>query len=101
MIADKIRRARIAKGFSQEAMAEALGMSQSAYSKIELKKTKLNFEFLQDVAPILGLSTSELLTFGDNDQLVAKIKLIEEQLFALQNIVNEQHKIIQTFLKAI
>lgn len=46
MIANKIRQARSAKGFTQETMAEALQMSQSAYSKIESEKTKIKFELL-------------------------------------------------------
>lgn len=99
MIADKIRSARTAKGISQEYIAEMLGMSQSAYSKIELKKTKINFEFLQEIAPILGLSTSELILFGDNNFLLSKVQLIEDQLIELQNIVREQQKIIKNYLQ--
>ena len=99
MIADKIRSARTAKGISQEYIAEMLGMSQSAYSKIELKKTKINFEFLQEIAPILGLSTSELILFGDNNFLLSKVQLIEDQLIVLQNIVREQQKIIKNYLQ--
>ena len=98
MIADKIRRARNAKGFSQEYVAEALGMSQSAYSKIELKKTKIDFNFLQEIAQVLELSTSELISYGDSDLLLSRIALLENQLFEIQKIVREQQTIIQTII---
>lgn len=46
-IGSKIRALRILKGFTQEAFAERLGLSQNSYSKIELGKTRLNLERLQ------------------------------------------------------
>ena len=98
MLAEKIKLARIAKGISQETVALALQISQSAYSKIELKKTKINFEFLQEVAPILGLSTSELFNYGDADCITSKIKILEQQLYELQNIVKEQQIALQTLV---
>lgn len=98
MIADKIRLARNANGFSQEYVAEALGMSQSAYSKIELKKTKIDFNVLQEIASVLGLSTAHLMNFGDQDLFIAKVINIENQLLELQKIVREQNVVIQSLL---
>lgn len=98
MIANKIRLARSAKGFTQETMAEALQMSQSAYSKIESEKTKIKFELLQEIAFNLKLTTAELLSFGEKDLLLSKIAIIENQLSKLQNIVKEQQSFIQKLL---
>ncbi len=44
---EKLRKLRIEKGYSQEYMAAKLGLSQSAYSKIERGKTKLTIERLE------------------------------------------------------
>ena len=40
----KIKRIRKIRGFSQTYMAQNLGISQRAYSKIELNETQLNWK---------------------------------------------------------
>lgn len=60
-IGEKIRFARLAKGFSQENMADFLGISTSAYGDIERNKTELTISRAKKLANILKISILELL----------------------------------------
>lgn len=57
----EIRIQRTIKGYSQEYMANRLGISQNAYSKIERDETKLTLERLYDITEILEISVYKLL----------------------------------------
>lgn len=55
-----IRKKRIERGISQEVMASELGISQSAYAKIENGKQKLPTRMLIRIATILETSVEVL-----------------------------------------
>ena len=56
-----IRTQRDIKGFSQLYVATKLKMSQNAYSKIELGRTKLTVSTLLEIAEILNMQVIELI----------------------------------------
>ncbi len=60
-VIENIRTIRQRKGISHEAMAVNLGISQTAYTKIEREETKLTVERLQKIAEILNVKLDELL----------------------------------------
>ena len=60
-IGEKIRYARLSKGYSQENMADFLGISTSAYGDIERNKTELTLSRAKKLANILKMSILELL----------------------------------------
>ena len=60
-VIENIRETRKQKGFSHEAMAVNLGISQTAYTKIERGETKLTVDRLQKIAEVLDVKLSELL----------------------------------------
>ncbi|QXV63638.1 helix-turn-helix transcriptional regulator [Mucilaginibacter sp. 21P] len=60
---DNIRRLRKTKGISQRFMAEALGISQNAYSKIECNSSRLQVQTLIVIASVLETSVNELMNF--------------------------------------
>jgi len=62
-VIDNIRTIRKHKGFSHEAMAISLGISQAAYTKIEQGDTKLTIDRLQKIAEILDVKLGDLLEF--------------------------------------
>jgi transcriptional regulator with XRE-family HTH domain len=39
---EKLKRLRMAKGYSQKGIAKKLGITQQAYSKLENRQTKIN-----------------------------------------------------------
>jgi transcriptional regulator with XRE-family HTH domain len=70
-VATNIRRIREYRGYPQEYLAMKLGISQNAYSKIELTYTRLTVERLLEISSILEIDTVALLnnTNGDLVQL--------------------------------
>lgn len=60
-ISNKIKLRREQLNFSQEYIAEHLGISQPAYVKIEKGVTKLDFERLLKISEILEIDINELL----------------------------------------
>lgn len=70
---DKIRLYRELNQWSQEEMAVQLHMSKTGYAKIEQGKTRLNTDRLKQIANILGVSVTELISpsslvvFGDGN----------------------------------
>ncbi len=60
MYGEKIRTIRTLRGFSQEFMADKLGIAQNTYSKYESNGDKLPFETLEKIATVLGVSITDL-----------------------------------------
>ena len=59
-IQHKIKTLRKIKGFTEAEMADKLYMTQSNYSKLELSKTPIDEERLEQIANIFGYSKQEL-----------------------------------------
>ena len=57
----KIRKLREAKGFSQDYMARKLGITQSAYCKLESNNKKINFENINKITAALGVDIVEMV----------------------------------------
>jgi transcriptional regulator with XRE-family HTH domain len=64
-ISDKIRSLRQLRGFSQQNMADSLGLSVNAYSKIECGDTDVSWSRLEQIAKTFEIPTSELVAFGE------------------------------------
>ena len=60
--ARRLRRLRVAAGFSGNALAIRTGISRQAYSQLELGRTQPAWETVQALAQALGVSTEELRT---------------------------------------
>ncbi len=65
MLGEKIRSIRELKGLSQEYMAEALGISVSAYGKLERNQTELHFSRLEKIIEVLEIPLEKLLSFDE------------------------------------
>jgi len=61
IIRERIRMARLGKGYSQDYMATQLNISQRAYCKIECGDIKLTVDRLIDIAKILELDYRDFL----------------------------------------
>jgi transcriptional regulator with XRE-family HTH domain len=59
----KLKQLRELKNFTQEYMANQLGLSTRAYSKIETGETQLTINRLNEIAEILGIDPIEILGF--------------------------------------
>jgi transcriptional regulator with XRE-family HTH domain len=114
---EKIRLVRQTKGFTQESVAEQLGMSPNAYGDIERGGSDPKLSKLQKISDILGVSLSELLdsnektilnvnfnkqgkhynVYMSSDSEVEKLKLMIDKL---ESIVQSQQSEIN-YLKEI
>lgn len=116
--AQKIKEMREKSNYTQDYMAEQLGITQESYSKIELGKTKLMVNRLLKIAEVLEMS---LFDFFDFDEKIVfnnhsksnqqngivlggsseKEKELYEKIIAVQQItIDAQQKEIE-FLKSI
>lgn len=64
-IGEKIRKIRDLKGFSQENMADMLGLSLPAYADIERGKKEVTLSRLEKIAEKLGVTLNDVLNFDD------------------------------------
>lgn len=61
----KIKAIREKKGFSQELMAEKMKISQSAYARFELSKTKIDLKRLESFAKVVDMSMVDIMTYPE------------------------------------
>ena len=61
----KIKQIRELKNFTQEYVAQQLGLSTRAYSKIETGETQLTINRLNEISAILEVPPMEVLGFDD------------------------------------
>lgn len=64
-IGTKIRKIREIKGFSQENVAEELGMSVTGYGKIERNEVSVNFDKLAQISKVLEVEIETIIGFDD------------------------------------
>jgi transcriptional regulator with XRE-family HTH domain len=119
MIGNKIKNIRELKNLTQEYVAEKLDISQAAYSKIE-KSSKLPDEKLQQIAEVLEVKPEDIKEFdsqkyfnsvgdvegnysgsiivglGREDVDLIK-KLYEDKIVLLEELLNQQKKIVQKY----
>jgi transcriptional regulator with XRE-family HTH domain len=70
-IGQKIKKLRELKNLTQTHIAEELGVSQSAYSKIELGESEVTYGKLEKISEVLGMKPEDIIAF--NDQMVFNI----------------------------
>lgn len=63
LIGDKIKSIRELKNYTQEYIADQLGITQAGYSKIGKGKTSVSLEKLQQLSVILELSLEDIIHF--------------------------------------
>jgi transcriptional regulator with XRE-family HTH domain len=61
----KIKQIRELKNFTQEYVAQKLGLSTRAFSKIETGETQLTINRLNEISAVLGIGPMEVLGFDD------------------------------------
>ena len=83
---DSLRELRRKKNYSQEFMAEELGISQKAYSDIENGKTTLKHGVLEKLSKVLDVSQDDLCPISNN--CLAAISSKNKQLIELLELHN-------------
>lgn len=69
---NRIRELRLAKGWSQQRLADEVGCSKMEISGLERGRPKLNLEWMRRVAPALGVTPADLLPVDDNPRALSE-----------------------------
>ncbi len=103
----RIRSLRSSRNMSQEAIASKIGISQNAYSRIELGLAKLSIERMLKISDILEVSPIDLLTADGglqneiNKKTAQSVQVLMDDLIAEKNAQIENLKKENEFLKAM
>lgn len=93
----KIKQIRELKNFTQEYVAQQLGLSTRAYSKIETGETQLTINRLNEISAIFGVPPMEVLGFDDK-QVFNNCK---QDGYIGINHINMPEKLIQQYEETI
>ncbi|MCX2481817.1 helix-turn-helix transcriptional regulator [Pedobacter sp. MC2016-15] len=91
-IGTKLKALRLTHCLSQKVIADQLGISVPAYSKIETGLTDIYFSKLEQIADIYSVSVIDLLKIGERDAKNEQYPDIKRQLDELTTKYNEQQK---------
>src|ERR1700728_2326820 len=100
-VGKNIRTLRHQHGWSQEDVANRLGISIPAFSKIETGITDINLSRLEQVASLFEMSVVQLLTFRDTEEdqkYVSKLEVVNKKLMDRETeVIDLQKKVIELF----
>jgi transcriptional regulator with XRE-family HTH domain len=82
---ETIKLLRNKAGFSQDSIADVLGINQSSYAKIERGETELTLSRLQRIASLFNLSVIELLTYDNNKEYGSLVVNNNQNSIGVQN----------------
>ncbi|GMV77647.1 MAG: hypothetical protein AMXMBFR79_07820 [Chitinophagaceae bacterium] len=94
MVGNKIKIIREIKNYTQEYMASELNISQNAYSRIELNKTKLTTALAEKIADILEISLADLLS-KDNPIITFSNNTIDKNFGYINNHYESQKELYE------
>lgn len=109
-IGQKIKKLRELKNLTQEHMAGVIGLSQSAYSRIELGDTEVKYSKLERISQELGMRPEEVIAFNESmvfnvmhnqtgNGLVIQNSDIDRQLFEQQiALLKEENAHLKTII---
>lgn len=99
LVGRRMKHLRKIKGYTQEQIAEELGVTVAFISNIENNRTKLNLRILTYYADLLHVSIDYILFACEEDQL--SMQLEQEIMTQLQLFSVEEKQTILKVLKAI
>lgn len=91
-IGDRIKTLREKSGYTQNALADKAGVSQTHLRRVELGQADITVGHLQLVCDALEISVKDFFNFNDE---------AEELSAALSNLSPKQKKLLIDFLKSI
>jgi len=92
-IGQKIKKIRELRNYSQDYMAERLGISQVSYSRIEKGQTKLDLQRMQQIAAVLEVDPVMLLSF---DESFVFNNCTQPQGYKDSTVTNHYHTLAET-----
>lgn len=93
-LGQRIRAARESAGFTQESLAEAVGVSRTAVARWESDDIEPKLQNLISIAELLHVSTDSLLGI-DSRKSNSVLELSDEAVYALERFIAELKKSLQ------
>ena len=90
-IGERIKELRLKTGYSQNALAEKAGVSQTHLRRIELGQADVTVGYLQLICDALGISISDFFFSNEEDELTQSIS----------RLTPKQKSLLNEFLKSI
>ena len=90
-ICEKVKFMRQLKGWTQEQMAEKLGISVNGYSNIERGETDLQISRIEEIAKTLQVDLLELLSFGEKNFYYLSVSGTNNGGFGQYNLANDPY----------
>ena len=67
LIGERLKKARLEKGMTQDNLAESLNVSIAYLSRIETGTTKVNLKRLSEICNLLSISEAEIISGASDD----------------------------------
>ena len=93
-IGNKIRVLREQKGYSQESLAQELGLTQPSYARLEKQDERISITRLMQIANLLKTTVAELV--GEKTQKVINQQNSENASAYVDSIINADKDHIQS-----
>ena len=103
-IGKNLRTFRANRGYTQEMLADLLGISQATYSKLENNERKIDLDLIQKIAVVYEVDMRELLIDNTHNKSVTNfnndleneklIKHYEQHMLELKQMITELKNII-------
>jgi len=91
-IGQKLKALRVTHCVSQKSIADQLGISVPAYSKIETGLSDIYFNKVLQIADIYGVSMIDIIKIGEKDSKDEQYPQLKKQVEELNSLYNSQQK---------
>jgi transcriptional regulator with XRE-family HTH domain len=100
-LGQKVKKLRELKSLTQSDMAFKLGITQGAYSKLEIGLSDISYSKLTEIATVLNISVEDIIAFN-NENLVFNLKNNKKAngLVINQMSANEK-KVYQEYIESL
>ena len=93
-IGHKIKKLRELKNLTQEHVAQSIGISQGAYSRMELGESEITYSKLEKIATVLDMKPEEIinnnqLSEGEKNLYHQQIDLLKEEVSYLKTLLDK------------
>jgi len=91
-IGHKIKKLRELRNLTQEHMAASIGLTQGAYSRMELGETEITYSKLEKISAELGMKPEEVIAFNESMVFNVMNNQTGNGLVINNNQINEEDK---------
>lgn len=76
-IKNNIKNIRELKNYTQQYMADQLGITQAGYSKIEIGTTSISYSKLMEISTVLKVSVEDIINF-DHQKYITNFNTVDD-----------------------